>query len=175
MPSQVVWPEMDSYQVASLFDYDPNGGISEGKDPLVSGNPSVFEEILQPVSQLLGDEHYFRDLSAFGIPDGEFLIIHIHSGKLQYLAHSHTSPGHELQHEAVSHLGSSEDDLVNHFFFVDLPWSQLSGSEKLPQHGGIAGVLELLVQVVSDEVKEGLEIRVTGVLGELLTGIVEAG
>ena len=40
---------------------------------------------------------------------------------------------------------------------------------------GIAGVLELLVQVVSDEVKEGLEIRVTGVLGELLTGIVEAG
>ena len=58
---------------------------------------------------------------------------------------------------------------------MDLPWSQLSGSEKLPQHGGIAGVLELWVQVISDEVKEGLEIRVTGVLGELLTGIVEAG
>jgi hypothetical protein len=35
--------------------------------------------------------------------------------------------------------------------------------------------LELNVQIVADEVKEGLEIGVAGVLGELFTGIVEAG
>ena len=43
------------------------------------------------------------------------------------------------------------------------------------RHGGIAGILELSVQIVADEVKEGLEIGVAGVLGELSTGIVEAG
>jgi hypothetical protein len=35
--------------------------------------------------------------------------------------------------------------------------------------------LELNVQVIANEVKEGLEICVAGVLGELLAGIVEAG
>ncbi len=58
---------------------------------------------------------------------------------------------------------------------MHLPWSKLSGSEKLLQHRSIAGVLELWVQVVPDEIKERVEIGVPGVLGELLTGIVEAG
>jgi hypothetical protein len=35
--------------------------------------------------------------------------------------------------------------------------------------------LELRVQVVVDEIKESFEIGVAGVLGKLLTGIVEAG
>jgi hypothetical protein len=35
--------------------------------------------------------------------------------------------------------------------------------------------LELSVQIIADEIEEGLEIGVTGVLGELLTGIIEAG
>jgi hypothetical protein len=58
---------------------------------------------------------------------------------------------------------------------MDMPWNKLSGSEKLPQYGCIARVLELRIEVVTDEVKEGLEIGVAGVLGKLLTGIVEAG
>jgi hypothetical protein len=35
--------------------------------------------------------------------------------------------------------------------------------------------LELSFKIVADEIEEGLEIGVTGVLGELLTGIIEAG
>jgi hypothetical protein len=35
--------------------------------------------------------------------------------------------------------------------------------------------LELSVQIVADKVKEGLEIGVAGVLGDLFTGIVKAG
>jgi hypothetical protein len=35
--------------------------------------------------------------------------------------------------------------------------------------------LELSVQIVADEIKEGLEIGVASVLGELFTGTVEAG
>jgi hypothetical protein len=84
-------------------------------------------------------------------------------------------PSHELQHETVSHLDGPRDDLVDNVLLVDLPLGQLSRPEKLLQHGGIAGVLELWVQVVTDEVKEGLETGVAGVLGELFAGVVEAG
>jgi hypothetical protein len=35
--------------------------------------------------------------------------------------------------------------------------------------------VELSVKIVADEIEEGLKISVTGVLGELLTGIIEAG
>jgi len=58
---------------------------------------------------------------------------------------------------------------------MDLPLGQLSWPEKLLQHGSVAGILELRVEVVSDEIKEGLEIGVTGVLGDLSAGVVEAG
>jgi hypothetical protein len=38
-----------------------------------------------------------------------------------------------------------------------------------------SGILKLRVQVGADEVKEGLEIGVAGVFGELFTGTVETG
>jgi hypothetical protein len=47
--------------------------------------------------------------------------------------------------------------------------------EKLFQHRGITRILELSIQVVTDKVKDGLEIGLAGMLGGLLTGIVEAG
>jgi len=175
MSSQVMRPEMDPHHGAGLSDHDPGGSIGDGEYPLVSRNASGLEIIFQSVGQLLGDEDYLHVFPAFGIPDSKLLIIHIHGGELQDLAHPHATPGHEFQHETVSHLGCSEDDLVDHFFFMDLPRSQLSRSEKLLQHRGITGILELTIQVVADKVKEGLEIGVAGVLGELLTGIVEAG
>ena len=81
----------------------------------------------------------------YGILNGKFLIIHIHGGELQDLANPHATPGHEFQHEAVSHLGGPEDDLVNNILFVNLPLSQLSWSEKLLQHGVITGILELSI------------------------------
>jgi hypothetical protein len=58
---------------------------------------------------------------------------------------------------------------------MDLPLGQLSRPEKLFQHWGVAGILELRVEVVSDEIKEGLEIGETGVLGDLVAGVIEAG
>ncbi len=56
-----------------------------------------------------------------------------------------------------------------------MPWSQLSRSEKLLQHRSATRILELSIQVVTDKVKEGLEIGAAGVFGELLTASVEAG
>ena len=72
-------------------------------------------------------------------------------------------------------MGTPKDDLIDDFFFVDSPWGQLSRSEEFFQHGSVTRVWELIIQVVADEVKEGLEIGVTGMPGELFTGIVEVG
>jgi hypothetical protein len=88
---------------------------------MVPCGASGLEVILQAVGQLLGHEHHFGAFSTLGILDGELLIIHIHDGKLQDLAYPHVTPGHELQHEAVSRLGGPEDDLVNGLLCGDLP------------------------------------------------------
>jgi hypothetical protein len=175
MAPQVVGPEVDPHQGTCLSDHDPGRSISDGEYSLVSCSALVFEVILQPVGQLLGDKDHFCASPALGISYGKFLIIHIHGGEFQDLAYPHTTPSHELQNKTVSYLSGSKDDLVNHFFFMDLPRSYLSRSEKLFQHRGITRILELSIQVVSDEVKEGLEISVAGMLGELLAGIVAVG
>ncbi len=140
MPPQVVGPEMDPYHGTGLSDHDPGRGISDGEYSLVSSSALVSEVILQPVGQLLGDKDHLSAFPAFGIPDGEFLIIHIHGCKLQNLTDPHTTPGHELQHEAVSCLSGSEDDLVNNFLLLNLPLSQLTRSEELLQHGGVTRI-----------------------------------
>ena len=43
--------------------------------------------------------------------------------------------------------------------------------EKLLQHGDVTGILKLRVKVDADEVKEGLEIGVAGVLGDLFISL----
>ena len=80
-----------------------------------------------------------------------------------------------MQHEAVSYFDGPEDDLVDCLFFLDLPMNQLPRPKDFLQHRRVTGVLELSVQIIADEIEEGLEIGVSGVLGELLTGIIEAG
>jgi len=131
MLPQVVWPEMDPHQGAGLFDQDPGGGISDGKNSLGSCSASGLEIILQPIGQLLGDEDHFSAFSTLGILDVELLIIHIHGGELQDLANPHATPSHEFQHEAVSRLGGQEDNLVDGLLFGDLPLGQLSRAERV--------------------------------------------
>ena len=53
--------------------------------------------------------------------------------------------------------------------------NQLPRPKEFLQHWRVTGVLELSVQIIADEIEEGLEIGVSGVLGQLLTGIIEAG
>jgi len=52
----------------------------------------------------------------------------------------------------------------------EFPWP-----EELFEQGRLTGILDLIVEVIPNEVKEGLEIGVSGMLGYLLTGTVEVG
>ena len=167
MPPQVVRPQMNPHQGAGLSDHDPRCGcgIGDRENSLVSFSASGLEVILQPVGELLGDEHRLCTFSTLVILDRKFLIIHIHGGKLQDLAPPHATPGHELQHEAVSRLGGTEDNLVDGLFLMDLPSRQFPRPKKFLQHGSVTRVWELGIQVVADEVKKGFEVGIAGVPG----------
>ncbi len=54
-----------------------------------------------------------RFLATLGVPDYEFLVLHIPASELENLAYPHATPGHEFQHEAVSYFGGPEDDLAD--------------------------------------------------------------
>ena len=90
------------HQGSGLFNHDPGGGIGDGENSLTSFSASGLEVILQPIGQLLGDEDNLRLLATFGVPDYEFLVLHIPASKFENLAYPHATPGHEFQHEAVS-------------------------------------------------------------------------
>ena len=165
MAPQVVWSEMDPHQGAGLFDHDPGGGIGDGENSQTSFSASGLEVILQPIGQLLGDEDDLCLLATFGVSDYEFLVLHIPASKFENLANPHATPGHEFQHEAVPYFGGPEDDLVDGLLFLDLPMHQLPRPKEFLQHRGVTGILELSVQIIADEVEEGLEISVTSMLG----------
>ena len=93
MAPQVMWPEMDPHQGAGLFDHDPGGGIGDGENSLASFSASGLEVILQPIGQLLGDEDDLRLLATFGVPDYEFLVLHIPASKLDTTSQSIGSTG----------------------------------------------------------------------------------
>ena len=124
------------HQDAGLSGHDPGGGIGDGENPLIAVYGPALEVILQPVGQLFRDENQLRYLAAFGISDGELLILHIHGSKLQNLAHPHAAPGHEFQHQTVSYFGGAEDDLVDGFFLMDLPARQFPWPKEFLEHGG---------------------------------------
>ncbi|MFZ5453895.1 MAG: lactonase family protein [Thermodesulfobacteriota bacterium] len=84
----------------------------------------------------------------------------IHTG-----SHPHAAPGHELQHQTVPNLSGAEDDLVDGLFLMDLPTPQFIRPKEFLQHGGVPWIRELGIQVIGDEVEEGFEIGITGVLG----------
>jgi hypothetical protein len=92
------------------------------------------------------------------------LILYISGGEVQNFTHPHTTPGHEFQHGSVSYPGSPEDYLIDGFFFQDLSMGKLPGPKKFPQHRGIAWIRKLGIEVVPDEVEEGFEVGITGVL-----------
>jgi hypothetical protein len=75
------------------------------------------------------------------------------------------TPGHEFKHQTIPYLGSAEDDLVNGLFLMDLPTPQFFRPKEFLQHGRVARIWKLGIQVIADEVEEGFEVGIAGVLG----------
>ncbi len=72
---------------------------------------------LYAVGHLLRDENNFPLFTAFCVPDDHLPALNVFGGQFQHFTDSHTTPGHEFQHKAISWIFSPENHLVNTFFF----------------------------------------------------------
>lgn len=156
---------MNPHQSAGLSDHNPGRSIRDRENPLVAFDAPCSDVVLQPVSQLFGDEDRFRAFPALGISDGELLIINIGGIELQDFAHPHATPGHKFQHQTVPYFGGTEDDLVDGLFLMDLPTPQFLRPEKFLQHRCVTRIRELGLQVIADEIEEGFEVGIASVFG----------
>jgi len=90
----------------------------------------------------------------YWVSEGQFSVLDVSGSQFQNFSDSHSSPGHEFQHEAVSWLVCLEDDFVDNIFFDDVPGGNGFCLEHLSQDWVVAGVLEILIDIGSDEVEE---------------------
>ena len=157
MPPEVVRPQFDSGQFACLLDNHPGGSIRDRENPLIWFKRSLLDVRAQTLNHLSQDEDDFSILAALWALDRQLLVADIFRSELQDFTASHAASRHELQDKAVSHLRRPEDNLINRFFFDDIPVDGFAGSIDLPQHRGIAGILNAGLEVGPDEIEKGLE------------------
>ena len=55
-------------------------------------------------------------------------------------ADSHTAPGHQLQHQPISGVYRTEDDLINRFLIDDVPLDRLRPLEDLFDDGRVTWI-----------------------------------
>ena len=90
--------------------------------------------------------------------------------RFQDFADSHSTSGHQLQHDPVPRLHGAENDLIHHVLFDILPLLGRPLSKHLPQHGRVARVLDAGVDRILEEVEKGLETEMPVALGGRFSG-----
>jgi hypothetical protein len=55
--------------------------------------------------------------------------------------------------------------LTRRTIWSGLPMRQFPRPKEFLQHGGVTRILQLVIQVIADEVEEGFEVGIAGVLG----------
>ena len=133
----------------------------------------VLQVCSQPVYHLSGNEHDLSVLAALWALDNKLLVIYISGSKLQNLADSHPSSGHQFQDQPVSHLRCSEDDFVDCLLLDNVPVDGFAGPIEPPQHRGIAGVLNVWIKIGPDEIEERFEVGVTAMFGLLFSALCD--
>jgi hypothetical protein len=64
-------------------------------------------------------------------------------------------------------LGCSENDFIHHLLSKDFPLRDFRNLKEFPHHWVIAGVLKGGFVIILDEIEEGAEVGIAGMLGEL--------
>jgi hypothetical protein len=172
MSSQVMRSDMDAHEATGFFDDHPCCWIGYGKYWLVRFDFPLPDILFEAISQLL---RYIDNLlfsSRFCIFEDELPVFNIL--RLQF----HAAAGHKLEQETIPWFGCAKDDLINHFFFNDVPTGKLCLPEEFPEYGGIARIFQFLVYGVADEVEESREERLANASGSLsciLGRLIEKG
>ena len=169
---------MNANQVAGFLDDHPCCWISEGEDPLVRLNFPLSDILLESVSQFLGDIDYFAFSSCFCLSEDELSVFNILWLQFQNLSNPHATSGHKLEQETISWFSCSKDDLINQFFFNDVPAGKVCLPEEFPEYGGITWIFQILFDCIANEVEKGGKQRIPNPSGSLsctLSKSVEKG
>ena len=78
-------------------------------------------------------------------------------GQVQDFADSHAAPGHQFQHQSVSGVCRTEDDLINRLLIDDVPLDRLGSLEDLSDDGRIAWIGKRRQGGVDAEIVEGCQ------------------
>ena len=121
------------------------------------------------MGQLLRDKNNLGLPTTLGRLDVYSSTVNIRGSQFKHFPDSHPSPCHQFQDESVSLVRSPKDDLIDGFFFHDLPGDWSVVLENLPEHRCITGIWEPLGACVYDEGKERAKKR----KAESLCGLLE--
>ncbi len=103
------------------------------------------------------------------------MLTNVGRGQFEDLPDPHSSSGHQFQNQSVSRLEGPENYLIHHLLFESFPSRDAGDFVEFPHHGVIAGVLQGGIIVILDEIEEGAEVGIAGVLGELFISFCQLG
>jgi len=173
MSSQIMGPEADSDEFPCLLYHYSCRRIGDAKDLLFLFNPSLSDILPKAVCQLLRYEGNLCLTTTFGCLDADSTPVNVRGSQFKHFPDSHPSPCHQFQDEPVSLVLSPEDDLIDGFFFHDLPGHGSVVLEDLSKHRCITGISEPLGACVYDEGEEGTKKGKAESLGGLLEPLSE--
>ena len=82
------------------------------------------------------------------------MIMDIVHCQFEHLSDSHTTPGHQFQHQAVAGLCGAKNNLIDGLFFDDVPVGDFRGFKQLFHHRNSTGVFKALIQVGFNKVEK---------------------
>jgi hypothetical protein len=101
-------------------------------------------------------------------------VLNVHRPNFQHLSDSHPTPRHKLQHDPISRLHGSENDLIHQILLDNFPLLGRPFSKHLPQHGRITEVMDAGVGRI-EGVEKGLEAGIPVALGGWFSGSGKPG
>jgi hypothetical protein len=155
MPSQIMGSETDPDEFPCLLYHHSCRWIGDPEDLLFLFNPSSSDIFPQAMSQLLRQKSDLGLTTALGRLNAYSPPVNVRGGQFKHFPDSHPSPSHQFQDKPVSLVLSPEDDLIDGFFFHDLPGHGSIVFEDFPKHGCITRIGEPLRASVYDEGEEG--------------------
>ena len=173
MPSKIMGLQADSHEFPCLLHHDSRRRVGNGKDPFLRFCSPLSDIFPQAMGQLLRDKNDLGLPTTFRCLDADSTLVNVRGSQFKHFPNSHPSPCHQFQDEAVSLVRSPKDDLIDGFFFHDLPGDGSVVLENLPEHRCITGIWEPLGTSVYDEGEEGTKKGKAESLGGLLEPLSE--
>lgn len=133
---------------APAADDGPGLGLTESS---LHYCPSGAEQRLKPGRLPPGQPR-----AALGRPKPQLLAVNVGLGQLEDFPNAHAGSGHKFQHEAIAVALGLEDHLFHDVLPQDVPCPVHRRSELALERLGVAGVLDGVIEVVADEVEEGV-------------------